>query len=351
MTRATLAALLIAAAACSPNAIAPTPTPTGSVAATSPTPTPSTAATTAAPSAIGARHVNVVLGFAVNVPAPWRVSECQSSVTRDGDYLGQDVLTWRTPAEEHDLGGGGDTGGSGAFTWVVTISAQTSDRSAAEYATAAGGSVGDKVETTTIDGRPAIRKADGLTGRPTYYVANQGRIYTIGLSIGYDPTAPPPPSTTEATFDAIARSLTFVMPTARPTRSPAPQLSPEVTAVVDAVAAAFAASDADKLRELMPPTCWFTSAGYQSSGVVLSREKMADVLRMSFAQGRRVTVEPRPINTDAPYVRGPFWVWSTWSAYNAPSFNPESVTQLVFDQIDGRWYWTGALFNAGSLRR
>lgn len=286
----------------------------------------------------------------MTVPAPWRVSECLSGLSREGTYLGQDVLTWRTAAEEHDLGGGGDTGGSGAFTWVITIAAQISSQSEAEFAAAVGGSVGDKVETTTIDGRPAIRKADGLTGRVTYYVANEGRVYSIGLSIGFDPNAPSPPSTTEATFDAVARSLTFVTPTARPTPSPAPQLSPAVAAVIDAVAAAFATSDADKLRELMPPKCWFMSAGYASSGVVLSREKMADQLRASFALGRRVTVESRPINTDAPYVRGPFWVWSTWSAYNAPSFNPESVTQLVFDQIDGRWYWTGALFNAGSLK-
>ncbi|HEV2251034.1 MAG TPA: hypothetical protein VGT60_11070 [Candidatus Limnocylindria bacterium] len=341
------AAILGLVAGCTATSVAPSPT-AGRAADPSPTTTP--APTNAPPSATGARHLNDVLGFAVTVPAPWHVSECQSGVTREGPYLGQDVLTWRTAAEEHDLGGGGDTGGSGAFTWVITIAAQIDARSAAEFAAAQGGSVGDTVETTTIDGRPAIRKADGLTGRATYYVANEGRVYAIGLSIGVDPTAPSPPANTRATFDAIARSLTFVTPTARPTPTPAPQLSAAVTAVVDAVAAAFAASDADTLRELMPPTCWFTSAGYASSGVELSRERMADLLRTSFAQGRRVTVESRPINADAPYVRGPFWVWSTWSAYNAPSFSPESVTQLVFDQIDGRWYWTGALFNAGSLK-
>ena len=290
--------------------------------------------------------MNEVLGFAVTVPAPWRVSECQSGVTSEGAYLGQDVLTWRTAAEEHDVGGGADTGGSGVFTWVIRIAVQISAKSAAEFAAAGGGSVGDKVEVTAIDGRPAIRKALGLTGLATYYVANEGRVYAIGLSMGRDPNAPSPPSTIEATFDAIARSLTFVTPTTRPTPSPAPQLSPAVAAVVDAVAAAFAASDADKLRELMPPKCWFTSAGYQSSGTSLSREKMAELLRSSFAKGLKVTVESRPIRIDAPFVRGPFWVWSTWSAYGSAPFTPESTVQLVFDQIDGRWYWVGALFNA-----
>jgi hypothetical protein len=69
-------------------------------------------------------------------------------------------------------------------------------------------------------------------------------------------------------------------------------------------------------------------------------------LRASFAQGLKVTVEPRPIKPDPP-MPGSFWVWSTWSAYGTPprTAAPSNV-QLVFDQIDGRWYWIGALFNA-----
>ncbi len=342
------AMLLGLVAGCTTPPSAPSASP-AAVASPTATPTPSPAATTAAPSPAAVRHVNPVLGFTVTVPAPWRVSDCLSGLTREGTYLGQDVLTARTVAAEHDLGGGGDTGGTGALTWVITISAETSSKMPAEYMAAIGGSIGDKVESTTIDGKPAIRLDSG--GRVTYFVANAGRVYAIGLTIGHDPNESRPAAATAATLDAIARSVTFVTPTARPTPTPVPQLSPAVETVVDAVAAAFAASDADRLRELMPPTCWFTSAGYRSSGVVLSREKMADILRTSFAQGRTITVEPRPINSDAPFIRGPFWVWSTWSPYNSPSFMPESITQLVFDQIDGRWYWTGALFNAGELRR
>ncbi|HEV8669969.1 MAG TPA: hypothetical protein VGS01_04455 [Candidatus Limnocylindria bacterium] len=30
----------------------------------------------------------------------------------------------------------------------------------------------------------------------------------------------------------------------------------------------------------------------------------------------------------------------------APRTTPQSNVQLVFDQVDGRWYWVGALFNA-----
>jgi hypothetical protein len=78
---------------------------------------------------------------------------------------------------------------------------------------------------------------------------------------------------------------------------------------------------------------------------------MADGLRSSFTKGLKVTVESKPINSDAPFIRGPFWVWSTWSAYGSAPVTPASTVQLVFDQVDGSWYWIGALFNAEELRR
>jgi len=337
---------LVAGCTAAPNAPSASP---AALASPTATPTPSPAATTATPSPAPVRYTNPVLGYSATLPPSWRVSDCLSGLTREGTYLGQDVLTLRTVAEEHDLGGGGDTGGTGALTWVITISAETSSKTPSEYMAGIGGGIGDRVESTTIDGRSAIRQDSG--GRITFFVANAGRVYAIGLTVGHDPSEPQPNLATPATLYAIAHSVTFVTPTARPTRTPTPLLTPAIETVVDAVAAAFAASDADRLRELMPATCWFTSAGYRSSGVMLSREKMADLLRSSFAQGRKVTVESRPIKTDAPFVHGAFWVWSTWSAYGSAPFTPESVTQLVFDQIEGRWYWTGALFNAGELRR
>jgi len=290
-----------------------------------------------------------VLGYAVILPPPWHVSECLSMVTREGQYLGQDVFTWRTPSEEHALGAGGDTGGTGALTWVISIAVETSSQTPMDYAKARGGSVGDKVGPTTIDGQQAVRVTGGIGGT-SIYVANAGRMY--GLSARPSSQQPSPQTTdVSLTFEAIARSLTFMTPTARPTPTRAPTFSPAVETVVDAVAAAFAASDADRLRSLLPPKCWFQSAGYRTSGVSISAEQMADSLRSAFTAGLKVVVESRPINSDAPFVRGPFWVWSTWSAYGSAPFTPASTVQLVFDQADGSWFWTGALFNAAELRR
>ena len=314
--------------------------------------TPSLAPTTAPPTAAtptttppSGRYVNQVLGYTVTMPAPWRVSDCLSRIeTRDPGFIGQDVLTWHTIAEEQDLGVSGGTGATGAFGWVILITAQVSSQTGAEYATSrSGGSAGQVVQATTIGGQPAARLSDPAGNTAVYDVASSGRIYEIRLIQGVDAR---PPVVTDATFDAIARSMTFMTPVARPTPTAQPAVTVAVETLADAVAAAFAASDADRLRALMTPNCWFNSGFNRSEGAAASRDKFAASLRSSFAQGLKVTVEPRPIRT-GPLMPGSFWIWSTWSAHGTPPrTSPQSNVQLVFDQIDGRWYWVGALFNA-----
>ena len=286
--------------------------------------------------------MNAALGYAVTLPPSWRVSDCLSRIeVKDPVFLGQDVLTWRTAADEQDLGVHGGTGATGAFAWVVMVEAEISSQTPTQFATARAGGNGGQVQTTTIDGKPAARQFGAADESLGYYVASSGRMYGITVVPGVDPR---PPQLPNATFDAIARSMTLVTPAPRPTPTPAPVVTAAVENTVDAVAAAFAASDADRLRDLMKPTCWFSSGYYQSEGVSMSRDKMAAQIRTSFSQGLKVTVEPRPIRPD-PLMPGSFWVWSTWSAYGTPP-TPQSNVQLVFDQIDGRWYWVGALFNA-----
>ena len=342
MIRTTVVASLLVLAACDSPSITPTSNPTAA-AFTSPTSTPTT---TAAPSPAPTRRVNSALGFAVTLPPSWRVSDCLSGLSREGSYLGQDVLTWRTAAEEHDLGAGADTVGTGALTWVVSISVDTSQKTATDYASSHGVSITDKTDATTIDGQPAIRVVDTFGRALSYFVANAGRMYVLSLSAAS--FEPRPPLATDMILDSIARSMTFVTPIARPAPTPVATLSPDIQSLVDAVAGAFAASDADRLRELMPPTCWFSVGYYQSSGSAVSRERYTEGLRAAFSKGLTVSVESRPINAAAPILRGPFWVWSTWSAYGDVK---EDSVQLVFDQREGRWYWTGALVHASALRR
>jgi hypothetical protein len=286
--------------------------------------------------------VNAVLGYAVTLPASWRVTDCLSRIElRDPTYLGQDVFTWRTVADEQDLGVHGGTGATGAFAWVVHLDAQVSSQTPTQFATLRAGGNAGQVQTTTIDGKPAARVFGAADESLGYYIASSGRIYGITVVPGADAR---PSQLPNATFEAIARSITFISPTVRPTPTPAPVVTAAAESAVDAVAAAFAASDADRLRDLMTPKCWFNSGYNQSEGVAMSRDKMAAQVRSWFAQGLKVTAEPRPIRTDPP-MPGSFWVWSTWSAFGTPQ-TPQSNVQLVFDQIDGRWYWVGALFNA-----
>ena len=342
MTRVLTVAVLIAiVSACGSPAASPRPSPSPSVVVTSPTPSPTTAPPS--PTPIG-RHVNPILGYAVTMPPPWRVTECLSRIetTREPTFIGQDALTWRTAADEQDLGVQGGTGAAGAWGWIILIAVQTSSQSPTDHATARAGGTGGQVQAATLDGKPAARLA-GAAGVTAYYVANAGRMYDVQLSQGIDPR---PALVTDAAFDAIARWITFVTPAPRPTPTPTPSVTWAVEAVADAVAAAFAASDADRLRDLVTPTCWFNAGYNQSEGSATNRDKFTASLKTAFGRGLRVTVEPRPIKPDPP-MPGSFWIWSTWSEYGTPpQLTPRSNVQLVFDQIDGRWYWVGALYNA-----
>ena len=343
MRRAPVGAVLIAiVTACGSLPASPRPSPSPSVVVvTSPTPAPTPAPTATTPTG---RYVNPILGYAVTMPPPWRVTECLSRIetTREPTFIGQDALTWRTAADEQDLGVQGGTGAAGAWGWIILIAVQTSSQSPAEHATARAGGIGGQVQATTLDGKPAARLA-GASGITAYYVANAGRMYDIQLMQGIDPR---PALVTDAAFDAIARSITFVTPAPRPTPSPTPSVTPAVEAIADAVTAALAASDADRVRDLITPTCWFNAGYYQSEGTATSRDKFIARLRTAFSEGLKVTVDPRPIKPDPP-MPGTFWIWSTWLEYRTPSgVSPRSNVQLVFDQVDGRWYWIGALYNA-----
>jgi len=338
-----VAAVLMAGVLTGCAAKGPAASPTASaVVVASPTTTP--VATTIAPSPTpSGRHTNAVLGYAVTLPRSWRVSECLSSLSQDSMFVGADVLTWRTAAEELDLGVSGGTGPTGAFSWVVMVEAHITSESAMEFATSRVGGTGGRLEPATLDGKAAVRAFDASADSLGYYVASAGRVYSVTLVPGAEPR---PPQLTTTTFDAIARSVTLVAPAARPAATAAPVMGPAVEALADAIAAAFAASDADRVRDLITPKCWFTSGYWQSEGTSTSRDRFVASLRTAFGQGLKVTVEPRPIRT-APLMRGSFWVWSTWSAYGlAPRTTPPSNVQMVFDQVDGRWYWVSSLFNA-----
>ena len=288
--------------------------------------------------------MNPVLGYTVMLSPPWRVSECLSTFwPGDPRFIGHDGITWRSSTEEQSLGASGGTGFTGAYAWIILIEAEVSSQTAAEYGTARTGAIGGQLQMTTIDGKPAARLNDGAGDAQAYYVGNAGRMYAITLTQGFDTR---PPQVTDAAFNAIARSVTFMTPAPRPTPTPTPVVTAAVGAVADAVASAFAASDADRLRELMPPKCWLNYGYWGSEGGAQGRDTFATGLKTSLATGLKVTVEPRPIMTDPP-TPGSFWIWSTWSEYGTPpQLTPRSNVQLVFDQIDGRWYWVGALFNA-----
>lgn len=306
------------------------------------TQTPSASPTVVSSPATTLAFENAVLGYRMTLAPSWRRSECLSRIElTDPKHFGQDVLTWRTVAAERDVGVTGGAGAVGAFAWVVTIIVQASEGlTGPQYAerVRGGGGGGEVFQPSEIDGTPAVRVRNGAGFELAYYVARNDRMYTFGFTPS--PLARPAVAD-EATLDAMARSIRFVTPAPRPTPTARPALNAGAEAVVDEIAAAFSAKDADRLRALITPRCWFNSGFSGGGGAAASGDLVADGWRTRFASGLTVRVEPRPIQPDPP-MPGAYSVWSTWTEPGQPIGD----VQLVIDQVEGRWFLIGALFNA-----
>lgn len=326
-----------------PVASSPTPTTTAS---TSPTQSASPSASpsrSASPSAAAGAFENAQLGYRVTLPPPWRHSDCLSTVIANNPVnLGQDLFTVLTEQQEYASPPSGTNPGA-AWQWATDVAVDGNpDRlSAMDWVQQgrAGGAVGQRVEPTTIAGEPAVKVTGGARFALAYYVPGNGRMYAIGYTGGAEPK---PAGSSEQSFETIARSLMFVAPKPIAGATPASAQPPAAaTALADALAAAFASRDADAIGRLVTPKCWLNTGYYQSEGVAVTREALVNALRDDFAKGLRVTVEPRPVFREPP-TPGAYWIWSTWRRPGQPDQN----VQLTLGEIDGRWYWAGALYNA-----
>jgi hypothetical protein len=317
--------------AASPSPTAPaSPTPTGS-----PTPSPTQAGTRA--------FENVHLGYRVTLPEPWRRSECLSALTRENPMvLGHDLFTVLSePAEYESPPGATQPGGAWQWGTVVELNRNPDRVSSMDWIRQgrAGETLDQRVEAATVAGLPAAKLTNGARYPLAYYVAVADRMYVIAYTGGDEPK---PAGSSPESFEAIVGSFAPFDPRPIPAPTPVPSQPPEAAVqLADALAAAFARSDADALAPLIVPVCWFTSAYYQSEGVSTTRERLIAGFREEFSRGLQVSVEARPIRTDPP-MRGTYWVWSTWRRPGQPDQNG----QLVFSDLDGRWYWSGAFYNA-----
>jgi len=172
------------------------------------------------------------------------------------------------------------------------------------------GQATEQIEDVVYADRPAARKTLPLTAPGTglfkYYVANGGRMYVVDPNVRQPMDAAVQQSLIRmiASFrfltDSELTAARAALPTALPSRTP--------EQLADGIAAAMTAKNVDALSEFLSPCV--TTAGEQAGGTTVSREKYLDDLRVAFAAGLVVNVQPRPLEGDR--ASGNLSIASTW---------------------------------------
>jgi hypothetical protein len=333
---AAVAAVVIAAIVLVPRtgpiSVAPTPSASASVSAsptTSPTASASAAATqSASPTAASGRATNTVLGYSIQLPAPWRRTPCLSSgeEPRAPEILGIDTFTSLPVAEESY----GDTGAL-INTLSVRVERNPNRLTAEAWANSPrmGSSQGQRIEPATLDGRAGVRLVAELLQTETTIVPVDDLMYMVGFTAR-------PADPIVATMRAIIASFTFVPRIQSPAATTRPARSAE--AVADGLATGFANQDVTALQGLMGE-CFLSGAeggGFGSH----SPERFARILREQFAAGTTVIVRPRPIESTPGFASGPtFSIATTWTD---PAQQPMRVDLII--AADGPFhYWRGTI--------
>ena len=156
------------------------------------------------------------LGYSIELPEGWRHSDVLSLRAPASSLVlvGDDVFTRRTPEDER-ANVGGETGGPAGF-WTLSVEVQKNRDGLGLREWVAEGHVGffggQRVEGTTIDGRPALNVTAG--GAANYVVARGDDI----LIIRYNTQGDPPAGATKADLDRMVASIRLgATPVARPT--------------------------------------------------------------------------------------------------------------------------------------
>ncbi|OLC57844.1 MAG: hypothetical protein AUH85_02265 [Chloroflexi bacterium 13_1_40CM_4_68_4] len=202
------------------------------------------------------------------------------------------------------------------------------------FAGVLAGAAGQQLDDVRVGGRDALRVRNGIFGSLAYVTTSADRAFVVALVPGQ---AAPPPTASDSYLDAMAASLETLAPVAL-AAPPAAVTTAEPFA--DALADAFARRDVDRLGSLVVPTCWFTSAVANAGPSGIHPQAMLDDLRVRFAQGLTVSVRARPVEGDP--ARPPLSIRSTW--VEAAGASSRGASLLLWRQ-DGRWYWSGVVFD------
>lgn len=311
-----------------------TTVPSGTPAAPAGIASASVAASTAAPGATPGPTASLApnavaryeseLGYSVDLPLEWRRAVCGTGILRRDPLVASDSFTAVAETDEvlSDIG---------VHDPRVAVRVQSAQGRAPQdwLPTVFAGGPGARIETVTVDGRPGARLAVIATGETlAWAVAGRGWLYGIGHE------GPPATGGTAQDAAVILGSLRILeqaalLDPARPT--PEPRSAEQVA---DVLAAAFAAKDPSALMNVMEPC--IGTAMENAGPVAVSRSRYAEQLRQMFLGGLAVTVQARPIETDA-YAT---FVRSQWSE---PGQADRRIDLVLTRQDGDRWGWSLAL--------
>jgi hypothetical protein len=300
--------------------------------ATSPTATPSPSP---AASAGGDRFVNALAGYSVEVPPPWRRSDCFSGVSGSGsDATASDTFLEVSAYDE-------ESGHTGIPYDLIEVHARPNPDDLTPRQWWDGGRTVwpresfSRVTDTTIAGRPALRIDDSphegvLVASDTHMFEIRSRERNNAQSGRLERAA------IIATFRLLTEEE-LAAARARPTPVPAPARTAEQ--VADVLADGFARKDTSLLASVIQPHC-VTVAVAQGGGSSLSSEKYLDELEARFARGLTVEVRRSSMGPAQFFQDGTLALQSTWKE---PGQQDVEVDLLISPERTDRWSWRGAL--------
>jgi hypothetical protein len=311
---ATLTGACAAPAAAPSPSVSHTPSP-------SPTPTSPPSTAPASPTApLAGTYVNYALGFSLQMPGPWRRSDCLSS--RDYSMLPAADSFVRVAEQDERA-----TDVGYAFEAVsVSVESNPNQRSARDWVAqgALGSWPGQTIENGRLDGRDAVVVRPTAALAVAYVVPIADRIFVVGYHNALsDQSQVATMERMVATFHVLTEQERAAAPS-----QPAP--APRSAAMVaNILADGFAHKDAVLLGTVMAP-CMETAlerAGASSTPRNVFITQLAD----GFAKGLQVAVSSSPIEADGPSL----FVRATW---NQPGVDTQR-RDLYLSRTGDVWSW------------
>lgn len=330
-----------------PEVATPAPSPV------SPSPASATRATampTASPSASTTPqglYLSKKLGFALELPPPWRKANCGNVDADDfpGIAESRESFTSASPLEE-------PVGHVGPF-WGVTVflSPLPQGRTVRQVAETVASGTGASIKDVTVAGRPAIEAETPSREEFYYFIGDGDRYYRVGYQTFRPATVPPVPQADVAAMQRIVRSFRFLSAAERqalPDPTPVPAAAPTAHTLAGMLKAAFEGKDVAALERLLGPC---VSVGARSGGVSsLARQRYVAELRMQLAAGLTVTVDTNAIRTEEGFYGTT--VASRWNAVPAGQRTPPPTpggqsynVELLLGRTTGGFFWRGTLIS------